>query len=43
VKNIVSVPCPKEGIVKFKDGFLQRGFDDKETVALSFLYSYGKI
>ena len=42
-KGFAVPPCPKEGVVKFKDEFLKKGFDDKEIAALSFFYSVGKI
>jgi len=41
-KEFGVAPCPKEGVVKFKDEFNKRGFEDKEIVALSFFYSAGK-
>ena len=42
-KSIGSAPCPKQGVTKFKDQFLQKGFDDKEITALGIIYSLGKI
>ena len=43
VMSFAVPPCPKDGVVKFKDEFLKKGLDDKEIVALSFFYSLGKI
>lgn len=39
--GIADVPQPEDGLTLFKDAFLSKGFTERETVALSFMYVYG--
>lgn len=41
LEGIAEVPQPEDGVVKFKDAFLSKGFVEKDIVALSAIYMYG--
>lgn len=41
LEGMSEVPQPEDGITKFRDAFSSKGFNEKETVALAFIYSFG--